>query len=79
MLLKKYCFFLLIIFCLNTFAQEEKSKSIDSVKTEKLEEVVISSFHINDSLQNAPASIGILSKKELFILNIRAQAAFFLL
>ncbi len=66
MLLKKYCFFLLlIIVSQNTFAQEEKSKSIDSVKTEKLEEVVISSFHINDSLQNAPASIGILSKKEL--------------
>src|SRR6187402_2860931 len=66
MLLKKYCFFLLatIVFQ-NTFAQEEKSKSIDSVKTEKLEEVIISSFHINDSLQNAPASIGILSKKEL--------------
>jgi iron complex outermembrane receptor protein len=66
MLLKKYCFFLLLIIVFqNTFAQEEKSKSIESVKTEKLEEVIISSFHINDSLQNAPASIGILSKKEL--------------
>jgi iron complex outermembrane receptor protein len=63
--LKKYCFLLLIIVFQNTFAQEEKSKSVDSVKTEKLEEVIISSFHINDSLQNAPASIGILSKKEL--------------
>jgi len=66
MLLKKYCFLLLLtIVFQNTFAQEEKSKSIDTVKTEKLEEVVISSFHINDSLQNAPASIGILSTKEL--------------
>lgn len=66
MLLKKHCFFLLVlIVSQNTFAQEEKSKPIDTVKTEKLEEVVISSFHINDSLQNAPASIGILSKKEL--------------
>lgn len=66
MFLKKYFFFLLstIVFQ-NTFAQEEKSKSVDSVQTEKLEEVIISSFHINDSLQNAPASIGILSKKEL--------------
>ncbi|WP_379782533.1 TonB-dependent receptor [Flavobacterium salmonis] len=49
----------------NTFAQEEKSKSITTAKPEKLEEVIISSLHINDSLQNAPASIGILSKKEL--------------
>lgn len=63
--LKNYCFFLLIILFQNTFAQEAKNKSIDTVKTEKLEEVIISSFHINDSLQNAPASIGILSKKEL--------------
>ncbi|WP_031455653.1 TonB-dependent receptor [Flavobacterium chungangense] len=66
MLLKKCLFFFLsaIVFQ-NTFAQQEKSKSIDSLKTEKLEEVIISSLHINDSLQNAPASIGILSKKEL--------------
>lgn len=64
MLLKKYCFFLLLIIFQNTFAQE-KSKSIDTVKTEKLEEVIISSFHINKDLQNAPASIGILSKKDL--------------
>ncbi|PXY41915.1 TonB-dependent receptor [Flavobacterium cheongpyeongense] len=66
MLLKKYCFFLLaVIVFQNTFAQEEKSKSIDTLKIEKLEDVIISSLHINDSLQNAPASIGILSKKEL--------------
>jgi len=65
MLLKKYCFLLLIIVFQNTFAQEEKDKSIDSVQTEKLDEVVISSFHINNQIQNTPASIGILSKKEL--------------
>ena len=64
MLLKKYCFFLFLIIFQNTFAQE-KSKSIDTVKTKKLEEVIISSFHINKDLQNAPASIGILSKKDL--------------
>lgn len=65
MFLKKYCLFLFILVCHNAFAQEGKSKSIDSTKTEKLEEIIISSFHINDSLQNAPASIGILSKKDL--------------
>ncbi|WP_316636374.1 TonB-dependent receptor domain-containing protein [uncultured Flavobacterium sp.] len=66
MILKKYCFVILVIIVFqNTFAQEQKSKSIDSLQTEKLEEVVISSLHINDSLQNAPASIGILSKKDL--------------
>lgn len=66
MLLKKYYFFLLAILVFqNTFAQEEKGKSVDGVLPEKLEEVIISSFHINDSLQNAPSSIGILSQKEL--------------
>jgi iron complex outermembrane receptor protein len=66
MILKKYCFLLFVLFVSqNIFAQEQKGKSIDSFKPEKLEEVVISSFHINDSLQNAPASIGLLSKKEL--------------
>jgi iron complex outermembrane receptor protein len=66
MILKKYCsFFLLLFIFQNLAAQEKKGKTIDTPKPEKLEEVVISSFHINDSLQNAPASIGILSKKEL--------------
>jgi len=36
----------------------------DSVPN-KLQEVVISSMHINDSLLNAPAAIGILSPKDL--------------
>ncbi|SNR50278.1 TonB-dependent receptor [Flavobacterium sp. ov086] len=66
MILKKYFFLVFVTFVFqNTFAQEQKSKSIDSVQTEKLEEIAISSLHINDSLQNAPASIGILSKKDL--------------
>jgi iron complex outermembrane receptor protein len=66
MLLKKHCLFLLVlIVSKNIFAQEGRGKSVDAVKPEKLEEVVISPLHINDSLQNAPASIGILSKKEL--------------
>ncbi|MBF4492985.1 TonB-dependent receptor [Flavobacterium sp. MR2016-29] len=66
MALKKYCLFLFVLFISqNILAQEQKGKSIDPVKPEKLEEVVISSFHINDSLQNAPASIGLLSKKDL--------------
>ncbi|MDW8849356.1 TonB-dependent receptor [Flavobacterium sp. MMLR14_040] len=65
MILKKYCLFLVAIFVsLNTFAQE-KGKSIDSLKTEKLEEVVISPLHINTNILDAPASIGILSKSQL--------------
>ncbi|WKL46074.1 TonB-dependent receptor [Flavobacterium pectinovorum] len=65
MILKKYCLFLVAIFVsLNTFAQE-KGKTIDSLKTEKLEEVVISPLHINTSILDAPASIGILSKSQL--------------
>jgi len=55
-------FYLLFIFLSATklFSQTDSIQ-----KTKNLEEVVISSFHINDSLQNAPASIGILSKKDL--------------
>jgi len=65
MILKKYCLFLVAIFVsLNTFAQE-KDKTIDSLKTEKLEEVVISPLYINTNILDAPASIGILSKIQL--------------
>ena len=66
MILKKYCF-LLFVFCIfhNSKAQEKESKTIDSVKTQKLDEVVISSLHVNNRLQNTPAAIGILSKKDL--------------
>ena len=66
MILKKYCF-LFLLFCIfqNSKAQEKDNKTIDSVKTQKLEEVVISSLHVNNRLQNTPASIGVLSKKDL--------------
>ena len=55
-------FYLLFIFLSATklFSQTDSIQ-----KTKNLEEVLISSFHINDSLQNAPATIGILSKKDL--------------
>ncbi|MEO8239751.1 MAG: TonB-dependent receptor [Flavobacterium sp.] len=66
MTIKKYCFLLFVLYCFqNTTAQNKEGKTVDSLKTEKLEEVLISSFHINKDLQNVPASIGILSKKDL--------------
>ena len=66
MILKKYCLFVFVLFVsLNNFAQEQKGKTIDSLKTEKLDEVVISPLHINTNLLDAPASIGILSKSQL--------------
>ncbi|SHH84544.1 TonB-dependent receptor [Flavobacterium defluvii] len=66
MISKKHCFFLFVFFIFkNISAQEKESKTIDSLKTEKLNEIVISSLHINNNLLNTPASIGILSKKDL--------------
>ncbi|UPZ16148.1 TonB-dependent receptor [Flavobacterium humidisoli] len=66
MFLKKY-YFLIIVFSIlqNLIAQEKEVQNIDSVKTQKLNEVLISPLHINRDLQNSPASIGILSEKEL--------------
>ena len=66
MLFKKYflLLFALIVFQ-NLSAQEKEVQNIDSVKTQKLNEVLISPLHINRDLQNSPASIGILSEKEL--------------
>ncbi|MXO05925.1 TonB-dependent receptor [Flavobacterium sp. HBTb2-11-1] len=63
---KKY-FLLLFVFFVskNSSAQEKEVQNIDSVKTQKLNEVLISPLHINSDLQNNPASIGILSEKEL--------------
>ncbi|RRJ93656.1 TonB-dependent receptor [Flavobacterium macacae] len=58
--MKKYYLLFIILFTSNLFAQNDSIQ-----KTKTLNEVFISSFHINDSLQNAPASIGIISKKEL--------------
>ena len=46
----------------SAFAQQPK----DSItKSNTLKEVVISNYHINDSLLNAPASISILSTADL--------------
>lgn len=49
---------LLFLITLNAFAQQPN----DSIA---LQEVVISRYHINDSLLNAPASIGILSQSQI--------------
>lgn len=63
---KKYFFLLFVLFISkNSSAQEKEVQNIDSVKTQKLNEVLISPLHINRNLQNSPASIGILSEKEL--------------
>ncbi|MFH6994966.1 TonB-dependent receptor [Flavobacterium sp. FlaQc-48] len=66
MILKKYCFLFFVLLCFqNIKAQNKEGKTIDSVKTQKLEEVIISPLHVNNRLQNTPAAIGVLSKKEL--------------
>ncbi|PBJ13952.1 TonB-dependent receptor [Flavobacterium sp. ACN6] len=66
MFLKKYVFLIIVFSILqNLIAQEKEVRKIDSVKTEKLNEVLISPLHLNRDLQNSPASIGILSEKEL--------------
>ena len=50
-----------MLLCFKCFFGQKVSDSIP----DQLQEVVISSMHINDSLLNAPAAIGILSSKEL--------------
>ncbi|MHC0447204.1 TonB-dependent receptor [Flavobacterium sp. 3-218] len=62
---KNYLPLFAIIASLNIFAQQKETHNIDSTKTQKLQEVLISPLHINRDLQNSPASIGILSQKEL--------------
>src|SRR6478609_1225266 len=54
---------LILLAVSGTWAQPKK----DSIakKATPLDEVLISSFHINDSLMRAPASVGILSKADL--------------
>ncbi|MGQ2985262.1 TonB-dependent receptor [Flavobacterium sp.] len=49
---------LLFLLTLNAFAQQPTDST-------SLQEVVISRYHINDSLLNAPASIGILSQVQI--------------
>ncbi|MFY0482093.1 TonB-dependent receptor [Flavobacterium sp. PLA-1-15] len=58
--MRKNYILIIILFTLKTFSQSDTIP-----KGEILKEVTISNFHINDSLLNAPASIGILSQKEL--------------
>lgn len=66
MILKKYFLLLFALFIFqNTISQEKEVQNIDSTKTQKLNEVLISPLHINRDLQNSPASIGVLSEKEL--------------
>ncbi|KGO93257.1 TonB-dependent receptor [Flavobacterium subsaxonicum] len=59
--MSKKIFLILIVFvCQYSFAQQ------DSIaKNNNLKEVVISSYHINDSLLNAPASVSILSTEQI--------------
>ncbi|WP_432222891.1 TonB-dependent receptor [Flavobacterium sp. TMP13] len=66
MIPKKYYFLNFLLLCfVNISAQNKSSKKIDTLTTEKLQEVIISPLHINTKLQNAPASIGILSQADL--------------
>ena len=57
----KKIFLILVVFvCQYSFAQQ------DSIaKNNNLKEVIISSYHINDSLLNAPASVSILSSAQI--------------
>lgn len=54
----KKIFLILLLVSVTSFAQ-------DTIRTNTLREVTISSYHINDSLLNAPASIGMLSMQDL--------------
>ena len=66
MILKNYYFLYFLLLCFSTIqSQNKKAETLDSLKTENLEEVLISPLHINNKVQNTPASIGILSKKDL--------------
>ena len=66
-MLKKCLLWLLAFFySFSLFAQQPQRNVADSTsKAISIEEIRISSKHINDSLLNAPAAIGILSKKNL--------------
>ena len=58
--MKKLYVLVFLFFFVIGFSQEN-----DTIPKNQLQEIVISSFHINDSLMNAPASIGILSAADL--------------
>lgn len=62
--LKNFSLSLVLCFCVQY--QWAQNKIADTIPTSmRLDEVVISGMHINDSLLNAPAAIGILSKNDL--------------
>ena len=56
--------FLLLLNVGCIFAQKNESRN-DTIKPNRLNEIVISNRHINDSLMNAPAAISILSQNDL--------------
>ena len=58
--MKKLYVLVFLIVSISGFSQEN-----DTIPKNQLQEIVISSFHINDSLMNAPASIGIISATDL--------------
>ncbi|MGK4569332.1 TonB-dependent receptor [Flavobacterium sp. 3HN19-14] len=60
-----YRHFLLIVFFFAFADNISAQNKNDSIRENRLDEVRISSFHINDSLLNAPASIGIIPEKDL--------------
>ncbi|HMI07704.1 MAG TPA: TonB-dependent receptor [Flavobacterium sp.] len=62
---RKHSLSLLLILCFQ-FGCAQENKALDTVaKGTPLKEILISARHINDSLLNAPAAIGILSENDL--------------
>lgn len=64
--LKNYCLpAALLLWIHSSYAQRPEGLSLDNIPKNRLNEVVINSMHINDSLLNTAAAIGILSKNGL--------------
>ncbi len=63
---QSYCLALfLLLFAPIVFAQSTPTEVLDSVAPNQMDEVVVRSLYINDSLLNLPVSIGVLKKSEL--------------
>jgi len=62
MIKKSLCLLALSLITVQTFAQQKKD-SIPSANS--LKEVIISNYHVSDSLMNAPASVSVLSSADL--------------
>ena len=62
-MVKKYCLYIGLLICFQIVSAQQVSDTIP--KSTAIEEVRISALHINDSLQNAPASISIVSAERL--------------